>query len=165
MPINISFPFGKLSWSFSLEGADVEFSVLPQKASGKVPAVPKKRLAGTKQSGTLEYRKPVLLKVCWSNAYSWMKGKKVTYKLKVDDSVLREKKKALTDSIAALFRRTITDLDSESPGTSRGRHGVLLLLLPEPTTHSIRQQSCHVRLQQRPKWSVSAMRWPMCRLN
>ena len=36
-----------------------------------------------------------------------MKGKKVTYTLRVDDDALREKKKALTNTIRGLFQSTI----------------------------------------------------------
>ena len=31
VPIHISFPFGRLKWTFELEGADIEFSILPVK--------------------------------------------------------------------------------------------------------------------------------------
>eukprot|EP00750_Incisomonas_marina_P021023 INCI4136.1.p1 GENE.INCI4136.1~~INCI4136.1.p1 ORF type:complete len:370 (-),score=88.83 INCI4136.1:1831-2940(-) len=71
VPINISFPFGRLKWGFELDGADVEFSILPQgkhKNKRNMPSVPKKRMASGQGaskvlSGELVFDQPVMLQV------------------------------------------------------------------------------------------------------
>ena len=71
------------------------------------PSVPKKRVSSppakegekSRISGELVFSDAVMLRVCWSNAYSWMTSKKITYSIRVDDHGLREKKKVGGTSI------------------------------------------------------------------